>query len=124
METRGLTVSPISTVIAHGGNNGGITTLCTAHFPCRHTHTAAECTRPNKETSPHTKKIHKREDKTCTSGSEMRVDEINPARMRRGGEHPCEAGTAHGENYKKNQLYLHKLTFGAVFLAPHETQSL
>lgn len=109
METRGLTVSPISAVLVHGGgNNRGITTLCTAHSPCRHTDTHTEragvCTRPNKATSSYThkKKIHKREDKTCTSGSEMRVDEINPARMK-GGEHPCEAGMVHGEKLRKKK---------------------
>ena len=69
----------------------------------------------------------------------MRVGDINPARMK-GGEHPCEAGTAHGghknnthkknhpppqkkiKNYKINHFYLHKLTFGAVFRAPLDTR--
>lgn len=66
-----------------------------------HAHRTAGCTRPNEASSP--QKRMKRGNKTQTSGSAMRVDEINPARMK-GGEHPDEAGTAHGENYKKKNI--------------------
>lgn len=101
----------------------------------RHTHAELQGALDQTRQPAHTqaqskkkKKIHKREDNTCTSGSEMRADEINPARMK-GGEHPCDAGITHGEKLqkkkeKKNHLYLHKLTFVAVFQALRETQSL
>lgn len=47
---------------------------------------------------------------------------------KRGDEQPFEAGMVHTvrstrNKYLNNHVYLHKLTFGAVFLAPRDTQS-
>lgn len=87
------------------------------------THKTAGCARPNEASSP--PRIHKRRDKTYASGSAMRVDAINPARMKGRRAPPREAGAAHGgATTKKPRLYLHKLTFGAVFLTPCDAQSL
>lgn len=75
----------------------------------RHTHAELQSALDQTRQPAHTqaqskkkKKIHKREDNTCTSGSEMRADEINPARMK-GGEHPCDAGITHGEKLQKKK---------------------
>lgn len=90
MEMKGLTASP-EQVTAHGGGGEEQMKNHYVHrsFSVQGKHTQLHRALDQADQPVHTrkKKTRRRGDKTCISRSEMRVDEINPARMKV-GEHP------------------------------------
>lgn len=122
MEKEGLTGCCERSYSARFGYSGKIT-FCTASFPCAAHVRSARLIKQSTQ-----KRLHKREDKRRKSGSETRLGEIIPARME-AGEPPREA-SIHAEPARwkklprKSNLYLRKLTFGAVFPAAPDTRRL
>ena len=114
-------------------------TVCTPQWASREGEPAAvESTRPDGAAKKNPNHI-KREDKTCTSGSQKRVDAMNPARTEGGKasmrswrgarrteihQVPAEKSTAVMRGSTIITFYLHKLTFGAVSPAASATPSL